>query len=206
MIMTRSIAFIISVLIASTLFAQEHGPIVGGSIGKLHEKTQSATYFFDGYQPHYHVGYGYRQHFNGKFALDAIALFGTQGTDYSFYEKGSTSVKMYGKYVSVGAVATYECFRNFRVGLGADLACYVDRIGDSPTEESKTPEWLRNSRKNAIDVPLVAKVGYSFKWFELQLTYKQGTCDLMRNDKIGKVTSRDFQLSLFVPLFGLKKN
>ena len=78
-----------------------------------------------------------------------------------------------------------------RLGVGADVAWYVNRLGAS----------TYNSKKNAIDIPIVARVSYTLKWLELQLSYKQGTCNLMNTSGVGKVTSRNIQFSVFMPIF-----
>lgn len=187
----RSFVLIVLSFVAVSLSAQEHGPVVGVSLGKLHEKTDVVSSNFEGYKFQYHVGYAYRQHLGKRFAIDGVALFGSQGTDYQSYLSESPKTNVDGKYVSLGALVSYECFSNFRVGVGADVAWYVDRLGSSSI----------NSKKNAIDVPLVARVSYALKWFEMQLSYKHGTCDLMNTNGIGKVTSRDIQFSLFIPIF-----
>lgn len=49
--------------------------------------------------------------------------------------------------------------------------------------------------------PIVARVSYTLKWLELQLSYKQGTCNLMNTSGVGKVTSRNIQFSVFMPIF-----
>ena len=36
---------------------------------------------------------------------------------------------------------------------------------------------------------------------QLQLSYKQGTCNLMNTSGVGKVTSRNIQFSVFMPIF-----
>lgn len=186
----KSLLCIIAVLFSTVVLAQEHGPIVGGSMGKLHEKLDVISSDFRDYKFHYHVGYAYRQYLGNKFAIDGIALFGSQGSDYQYWVGGSPIIHVMGKYVSLGTVVSYECFPHFRVGLGADVAWYVDKLGSSAY-----------NKKNAIDVPLVARISYSLKWFEVQLAYKHGTCSLMDTETLGKMTSRDIQLSLFVPLF-----
>ena len=61
--------------------------------------------------------------------------------------------------------------------------------------------YTYNSKKNAIDIPIVARVSYTLKWLELQLSYKQGTCNLMNTSGVGKVTSRNIQFSVFMPIF-----
>lgn len=192
----KYLMFALLICIKTTLSAQEHGIIGGVSLGTLHEKTHGGlTSNLKGYKFHYHIGYAYRQYLGSKFAIDGIALFGSQGTDYQYYLADSPKYSLEGKYVSLGTVVSYECFRNFRAGVGADVAWYVDRLGKSSY----------NKKKNAIDVPLVARVSYALKWFEMQLSYKFGTCNLIDNKALGKTTSRDIEFSLFVPLFKSSK-
>ncbi|MDU8957791.1 MAG: hypothetical protein E7G31_16280, partial [Bacteroides sp.] len=107
------------------------------------------------------------------------------------FNSDSPKYSVNGKYLSIGTVFSYECFSNFRLGVGADVAWYVNRLGAS----------TYNSKKNAIDIPIVARVSYTLKWLELQLSYKQGTCNLMNTSGVGKVTSRNIQFSVFMPIF-----
>jgi len=106
-------------------------------------------------------------------------------------EKKDTKLGLIDWKKSIGTVFSYECFSNFRLGVGADVAWYVNRLGAS----------TYNSKKNAIDIPIVARVSYTLKWLELQLSYKQGTCNLMNTSGVGKVTSRNIQFSVFMPIF-----
>lgn len=179
-------------LVVGVLQAQEHGPIVGASFGTFHEKMDVASSMLQGSEFHYHVGYSYRQYFKHKIALDVTALYGTQGTEYQWYLAGSESHDVKGQYVSLGAVVSYECFKNFRVGIGADFAYYLGKI--------KSPA-IDNTMKHPLDVPLIARVSYSVKCVEFQLAYKLGTCNLMKSQSFGRLTSRDLQLSVLVPLF-----
>lgn len=187
-----NLIFIALLFVTASLSAQEHGPVLGGSLGTLHEKVSMVSSNFEGYKLHYHIGYAYRQYWgNRKFAMDGIALFGSQGTDYQAFNSDSPKYSVNGKYLSIGTVFSYECFSNFRLGVGADVAWYVNRLGAS----------TYNSKKNAIDIPIVARVSYTLKWLELQLSYKQGTCNLMNTSGVGKVASRNIQFSVFMPIF-----
>ena len=171
-----NLIFIALLFVTASLSAQEHGPVLGGSLGTLHEKVSVVSSNFEGYKLHYHIGYAYRQYWgNRKFAMDGIALFGSQGTDYQAFNSDSPKYSVNGKYLSIGTVFSYECFSNFRLGVGADVAWYVNRLGAS----------TYNSKKNAIDIPIVARVSYTLKWLELQLSYKQGTCNLMNTSCVG---------------------
>lgn len=188
----RILLLMLLVTLSTALLAQEHGPVLGGSLGTLHEKVNVITSNFGGYKLHYHVGYAYRQYLGDKFAIDGIALFGSQGTDYEFYLQDAPKTEFHSKnYLSLGTIVSYECFRNFRIGVGADFAYYIGRFGNASF----------NDKKVTLDVPLSARVSYSFNWLELQLTYKHGMCDLIKNNYWGKITSRDIQFSIFVPLF-----
>ena len=190
--MIRFVFVVLFTLCVSVLQAQEHGPVIGVSLGTFHEKTDAVSSLLKGSELHYHVGYSYRQYFKHKFALDVTALYGTQGTEYQWYTAGSESYDVKGQYVSLGAVASYECFKNFRVGVGADFAYYLGKIKLPATD---------NTMNHPLDIPLVARVSYAVKCVEFQLSYKLGTCNLAKSQSFGKLTSRDLQLSIFVPLF-----
>lgn len=183
-------------LVASVLQAQEHGPVVGASYGTFYEKIDNAMVYPDNYKLHYHVGYAYRQHFKHKIALDVTALYGTQGTDFQYriHQMEGTSTEDFGvksQYVSLGTVVSYECFKNFRVGVGAGFSWSMTKIS----------EEHRNLHTSYGDMPLLARVSYSLKCVEFQLAYKQGLFSVADNPVLGKMKTRDFQLSVFVPLF-----
>lgn len=184
--------FVVALFFGNAIHAQEHGVVVGTSYGSFHEKTSTTSSMLNGPKFHYHAGYSYRQYFKHKIALDINALYGTQGTEYQWYIADSKRMDVTGKYVSLGAIASYECFKNLRVGLGADFAWYVNKIKSPATD---------NTKSHPIDIPIIARVSYSFKYLEIQLSYKQGTCDLMKSESFGRLTSRDLQLSIFVPIF-----
>ena len=51
--------------------------------------------------------------------------------------------------------------------------------------------------KSAFDVPVVVKAAYAFKYFDLALTYKQGTCNVMKGVPYMKSgRTRDLQVSI----------
>lgn len=95
-----NLIFIALLFITASLSAQEHGPVLGGSLGTLHEKVSVVSSNFEGYKLHYHIGYAYRQYWgNRKFAMDGIALFGSQGTDYQAFNSDSPKYSVNGKYL-----------------------------------------------------------------------------------------------------------
>lgn len=179
-----------------SLKAQEHGLVVGGSFGKFKEKsTFGRILLLEGYKPHYHIGYQYRQYFKQKYSLDIHALFGSQGSNaVSIYAHNNKKYKIRGHYISLGSNINYELLKNFRIGLGTSPTWYVN---------IKTP--LPNKIKPSFDIPIIGKLIYSFKYFDVQFTYSQGTCNLMKNEYFKSIKSSDIQLSLFIPLFGRKR-
>ena len=69
---------------------------------------------FEGYKLHYHIGYAYRQYWgNRKFAMDGIALFGSQGTDYQAFNSDSPKYSVNGKYLSIGTVFSLSLIHIF---------------------------------------------------------------------------------------------
>ena len=52
-----NLIFIALLFITASLSAQEHGPVLGGSLGTLHEKVSVVSSNFEGYKLHYHIGY-----------------------------------------------------------------------------------------------------------------------------------------------------
>ena len=55
-----NLIFIALLFVTASLSAQEHGPVLGGSLGTLHEKVSVVSSNFEGYKLHYHIGYAYR--------------------------------------------------------------------------------------------------------------------------------------------------
>ena len=64
-------------------------------------------------------------------------LFWLAGTDYQAFNSDSPKYSVNGKYLSIGTVFSYECFSNFRLGVGADVAWYVNRLGASTYNSKK---------------------------------------------------------------------
>ena len=50
-----NLIFIALLFITASLSAQEHGPVLGGSLGTLHEKVSVVSSNFEGYKLHYHI-------------------------------------------------------------------------------------------------------------------------------------------------------
>lgn len=190
--------FLGAFLFLSTMaMAQEHGIIAGTSFSWFHKK---------GYYPlevdkgkfNYVFGYQYRLPIKNRFSADFGLLFGNQKVDLSptFSANGSPMdviTTLNPKYFALDLVANYALFTNLRLGAGISPSLYFDWGG---TE--------KNTKKHPMDIPIVGKVSYSFKYFDIQLAYRHGLFNLFENDKIDSMKSRSFQLSLFIPL--MKRN
>jgi len=48
-----NLIFIALLFVTASLSAQEHGPVLGGSLGTLHEKVSVVSSNFEGYKLHY---------------------------------------------------------------------------------------------------------------------------------------------------------
>ena len=177
-----NLIFIALLFVTASLSEQEHGPVLGGSLGTLHEKVSVVSSNFEGYKLHYHIGYAYRQYWgNRKFAMYGIALFGSQGTDYQAFNSDSPKYSVNGKYLSIGTVFSYECFSNFRLGVGADVAWYVNRLGAS-TYNSKKKHGFQEQNQivtKLLRAKLLSLVHFSI----LQYIFRLAFSDFPRSRK-----------------------
>lgn len=188
--------FILLFLMLSKISAQEHGIILSGAYGKVNTGTSlpPATGAILGqWEFNYNVGYRYTQYFENKLSADFTALYGQRNIELlnGYSESAETGYKIKGNAVSLGVAVNYELFKNFSVGLGVEPTWYVR---------------LRMPKGGAItrpfDLPVVGKISYAFKYFEMEFAYKQGTCNIIKSYDYAK--TRDLQLSVFVPIFRKK--
>jgi hypothetical protein len=173
--------------------AQEHGIILSSAYGKVNmgNSLPPATGAILGmWDFNYNVGYRYTKYFENKFSADFSALYGYRRIEllngYANSAKQGSYLK--GNSVSLGAALNYELFKNFSIGLGIDPTWYVSL---------KMPNDGKTTRP--FDLPVVGKISYAFKYFEVELAYKQGTCNII--DSYDYAKTRDVQLSIFVPIF-----
>ena len=88
-------------------------------------------------------------------------------------------------YAAVGATANYTLFKNFSAGLGVEPTYWFYASGEDSS--------------NKFDVPLVAKIGYNLKYFEIGLSYKHGLMNSIKTDFIKSGNFRDVQVTLWIP-------
>lgn len=83
----------------------------------------------------------------------------------------------------------YYIYKGIYVGAGLEPTCYFNT-------------WLPDNlgSKQVFDVPVLGKVGYDFKLLKIALSYKHGFAKVYWSSMYPKVTTRDLQLSVFIPL------
>ena len=132
--------------------------------------------------------------------MDIDAMIGLNNWNSAYKEKSSTPEPGDGPqydlpynysaqnnyfYGAVGVTANYTLFNNFSAGLGVAPTYWFSTSG----EESS----------GKFDIPLVAKIGYNLKYFELGLSYKHGLMNSIKTDYIQSGNFRDVQLSIWIP-------
>lgn len=86
---------------------------------------------------------------------------------------------------AVALTANYSLLKNLSVGVGLAPSYWISTAGEDTSKK--------------IDIPLVAKVGYNLKYFELGLAYKHGLMNSIKTDYIQSGNFRDVQVSIWIP-------
>lgn len=82
----------------------------------------------------------------------------------------------------------YYIYKGIYVGAGLEPTYYFN---------TRLPDNLGS--KQVFDIPVLGRVGYDFKFLKIVLAYKHGFAKVYRSSMYPKVTTRDLQLSVFVP-------
>ena len=131
-----------------------------------------------------------------RLSVDAALLYGQKRGEIASVGNKATPVKGYKSkfarnYMALNGVLNYNLIGRLKVGVGVE-----------PTLHFKDNIMIGKTIKSAFDVPVVVKAAYAFKYFDLALTYKQGTCNVMKGVPYMKSgRTRDLQVSIFVPIF-----
>lgn len=146
------------------------------------------------------LGYRFRlHHYDMPAFLDLDAMVGLKnwksqyGSRYSYGDNsGNDNQVIYGSgansnyvYTAIGATANYYVYNKLSVGAGIEPTIWVAKMGE---DNSKT-----------FDMPLVAKIGYDFKFLELGLTYKHSFINSVKTPYLDSGRFNDLQLSVWVP-------
>ena len=84
---------------------------------------------------------------------------------------------------STTMIANYTIFNTLYIGAGVEPTVYY-------------AEYLKTAK---FDLPFVAKVGYSFKYFDISLNGKLGTLNPYITKQVNKSNLLDLQFQMFIP-------
>lgn len=136
---------------------------------------------------------GYRFRFEPRksnFFYDIDVLGGYSKSDYAIRYNptkdtnyGGSDGDNYHLSVGVGATLNYRIVKGLNVGLGVQPMIYL---------------W--ETSKKVFDAPIVAKIGYDFRYFELAFAYKQGLSKTYHVSDFKGARLSNWQFSVYIPL------
>jgi hypothetical protein len=209
--MRKTIQFfllVVLILIPAKTYSQEHGFIGGLSLTGFNKVDNNASSIlnydsYGDYDRNFHVGYLYRQKISTSYLVDIYALTGIRTS--TLRNGSSSSVLIDGvwvpiprdtvtyplrfKYVSFGIVGSYKIWKNIHIGIGLEPTVYYS--AKYPVD--KTSSFI-------FDVPLVCRLGYAFKYFDISASFKKGNASLVKDINFRSLKTSDFQFSIFVPV------
>lgn len=187
--------FALCLLSVSAHSQTESGIVASGGIGniksKLNPSTQATAGSYDvDYKYNLSLGYRFRLHASeaSSFFYDVEAGLGMKYYDYSFGKvpgKPATvdgSAKRFSVYAA--GTANYTLYKGLSIGAGVEPTYYFSQNGG-------------NSRK--FDIPVIARVAYRFKAFEIGLNYKHGFMNTLKTEHLKSGKFREYNLSIWVP-------
>jgi len=192
-------AFLFCINLCSGVFAQKaeiRSGVVGGvSMNWLHSDYYPTTRVFliPDKSVSFQVGYQFQFDFQKPWGIDAALLYGQRRckVNEGYGAASNNQDKLPGNYLALNGVFNYRVIPNLKLGVGVE-----------PTIYFKNHDVAEFPVKSAFDAPLVVKAAYSFKYFDVVLSYKHGFCNVMKDiPSINKSVTRDVQLSIFVPIF-----
>lgn len=185
----------------ATAFAQNSsGVLIGGAAGTLDNSFvsdlkvyQLGRSFDETYNYDLHVGYRYRLWQTSRLFWDLDALVGLksiQKGDLTGFSDGYTQYRV-GKrhldyYIALSPTANLPIYKGLFAGVGIEPTAYVYRSKDSGM---------------GFDLPAVFKVGYDFGLLGIEASVKVGLLRHSMDGLLEKNRKKEFQLSLYVPLW-----
>lgn len=199
--MKKSLMIVLLSLVCVTGFAQfpnvKSGVIGGISLNGYQDKLAPgfSSYSLPDKMVSFHVGYQFQFDLKHRFSLDAALLYGQKRgqltSNYQAVPVPGYTNKFSRNYIALNGVVNYNIIGGFKLGAGVE-----------PTLHFKDQILVDKTIKSAFDIPVVVKAGYAFKYFEVAFMYKHGTCNVLKGVPYVKTgRTRDFQLSVFVPIF-----
>ena len=172
----------------------QHGLLLNGGIGQVNPNFKKSGDRFE--EMKYDCGFmlGYRLRFKKpmpqSFHYDTDVNLGAKFFSLSSGEtfNGGTSGEretVQNSYISVGGTLNYSLIKNLSVGLGVEPAYCIQN--------------LSSNAKNNFDLPVVAKIAYNVKYFEIGIYGKYGLNNVFEGEILQSGKIREIQLSLFIP-------
>lgn len=139
----------------------------------------------------YNIGYQFQYEFKSHILIDAALLYQGRRMHVSYTKSAGNTYEKTKLFngIALNGVVGYKLWKGLKLGIGVEPTIYFNT------------NMGYNLEDNKFDIPLVAKIGYDFKWFQLDLSYKNGFKIIYRNYAVGKPETRDLQLSIFLPIF-----
>ncbi|RHR62306.1 hypothetical protein DWW90_02280 [Parabacteroides sp. AF17-28] len=201
--MKKSLMFLLLSFVCLSVSAQSgkirSGVIAGVSMDWYKDKAVSNDrlgFNVPDMKPSFHVGYQFQFYLMHRLSVDAALLYGQKRGEmasigYEVVPVEGYKSKFTRNYIALNGVVNYNLIGGLKIGAGIE-----------PTIHFKEDIMIENKIKSAFDVPVVVKAAYAFKYFDLALMYKHGTCNVMKGVPFMKYgRTRDLQVSIFVPIF-----
>lgn len=179
----------------------------GGAWGGVNAKANASTLenfknIDTNFKSSFMLGYRFRLHHNSMPGfLDLDAVVGLKNWESSYRngdqgyipdnkpgdesQMGSFSAKSNYVYTGISATANYYVYKKLSLGMGVEPSVWISKMGE---DNYKT-----------FDMPLVAKIGYDFKFIELGLTYKHSFINSVKTYYLDSAKFNDLQVSIWVP-------
>jgi len=192
-----------------TTQAQEHGFIGGLSMTGFNKQETNASTIrnyqtYDNYDNNLFIGYQYRQLFSPKYLIDFYGLMGSRTNtlrnniqghylnsegEWIPFPRDTTTYSLKFLYFSAGIIGSYKIWKQLHVGIGVEPTCYYS---------AKYP--VNKISHFIFDIPLIARLGYSFKYFDVSAAYKKGSHSLVTDENFRQLKVNDLQFSFFIPI------
>ena len=198
----KKILFIFALSVSAlTLNAQltRHGLVLNGGIGRVDSKLDKTDGEWTEFDYKAVFSAGYRLRFNQfapkTFHYDFDVNIGTKRTKPTTYMASdpyltyTSSGGSFDHFTSISGTANYAIIKNLSLGLGVEPSYFFKKV----------PGTTNAVRKNKFDIPVVAKITYSLKVIEFEISGKYGLVNVMEvpNRTSGKY--RELQFALFIP-------
>lgn len=201
--MKSIVCFLLLIISSMSAFAQDshiRSGIVGGvSLDWYQDNLASdhAGYSLPDASVSFHAGYQFQFDLKRKFSIDAAFLYGQKrgefisSNTYEVLPSYGYKEKFSRHYLALNGVVNYNLIGRLTLGAGIE-----------PTLHFRERVLQENRLKSSFDIPVVLKAGYSFKYFDIALLYKHGTCNVIQNvSSVKEGRTRDLQFSVFIPIF-----